>query len=606
MFDRVLMLMMTLFNLFIPTLQAPPTIQVWSGVASVSESDLLQQTARIPVSWRVEHRPANTTLLFEQLMVNDTPLNVELPRENPWVASIGDGVVAPRYPHGGREVRLQVRLVRVSDQATLATAALTLAVISSDQWQAADPAACQRSPYPSSMGFEQGIYGLVRQDITGGHLDLWDSPAPIHHQVGELAAAEKFVVVGGPFCYAYPWPSDGTPTLRGWQVRSTVQGLTGWVEEYGISAPGGLAYTIEPFPQAGTLEHYFDPAYCDAAQGFAAHMGLVVGKPAQVTDQVPARGLPLSDAPTWYAGRDQGQSYLQPGEAVTVLEGPVCFKMLGHTTAQSHFRLWRVRSDTTGSEGWTAEYWTYLLGGQQGSYLQPVGADNAAPATFSASPDPVTRGGTLTLRWNVPGVESVSITLLSETGGIFLTSIGDDLPAQGALTTTIPDHYVAQVPLVLLANRTQRAAITIPILCPFASTLTGSCPLTAQTVPAAFQPFEGGMMVWRGDTAAIYVLYNDGRIAQYPDSWGEGQPNPVTDLPPAGRTIPERGFGKVWQMYPDVRSGLGWALAAETGYSMAVEVHPGVWTRPDTLRFTLPDNRIVRELPAGRWDFVTP
>jgi hypothetical protein len=101
-------------------------------------------------------------------------------------------------------------------------------------------------------------------------------------------------------------------------------------------------------------------------------------------------------------------------------------------------------------------------------------------------------------------------------------------------------------------------------------------------------------------------LYNDGRIAQYPDSWGEGQPNPVTDLPPAGRTIPERGFGKVWQMYPDVRSGLGWALAAETGYSMAVEVHPGVWTRPDTLRFTLPDNRIVRELPAGRWDFVTP
>jgi hypothetical protein len=133
--------------------------------------------------------------------------------------------------------------------------------------------------------------------------------------------------------------------------------------------------------------------------------------------------------------------------------------------------------------------------------------------------------------------------------------------------------------------------------CPYSATLTGNCPITQKTIPSAYQPFENGIMVWRGDTHAIYVLYKSGSFEIYPDTWIEGETLDVGETPPAGTVQPTRGFGKVWATQPGVRAQLGWALGAEAGYAALWETHAA----GDTY-FNLPDGRVVHQTLSG-WEF---
>ncbi len=81
---------------------------------------------------------------------------------------------------------------------------------------------------------------------------------------------------------------------------------------------------------------------------------------------------------------------------------------------------------------------------------------------------------------------------------------------------------------------------------------------------ATVQPFENGLMFWRGDTAQVYVVFNDLTWQIYGDSYIEGDPDSDANItPPAGLLQPRRGFGKVWRDNPDVREKIGWALGAE-------------------------------------------
>lgn len=55
--------------------------------------------------------------------------------------------------------------------------------------------------------------------------------------------------------------------------------------------------------------------------------------------------------------------------------------------------------------------------------------------------------------------------------------------------------------------------------------------------------------------------------------------------PPPGRYEPQRGFGKVWRDFPEVREALGWATLPEAAHTAtvqpfysAVDAHTGlVW-----------------------------
>ncbi len=102
--------------------------------------------------------------------------------------------------------------------------------------------------------------------------------------------------------------------------------------------------------------------------------------------------------------------------------------------------------------------------------------------------------------------------------------------------------------------------------------LTSALPALAQsdvTVYATAQRFERGLMIWRSDTAMIYVLADSGRAYSFPASvYGRLPDNPI----PAsqGRIRPIFGFGKIWGNRVDIRSALGWPVRGELGFNMRI------------------------------------
>lgn len=95
------------------------------------------------------------------------------------------------------------------------------------------------------------------------------------------------------------------------------------------------------------------------------------------------------------------------------------------------------------------------------------------------------------------------------------------------------------------------------------------CPTTEERGEiTAYQPFELGFMLWRSDTAQIYVFFDDGSTQLLQDTWREGEPEyPCLDNVTPARTppTPRRGLGKAWCIEPKLRSRLGNALADERG-----------------------------------------
>ena len=101
------------------------------------------------------------------------------------------------------------------------------------------------------------------------------------------------------------------------------------------------------------------------------------------------------------------------------------------------------------------------------------------------------------------------------------------------------------------------------------------CPHTTERqVFVAYQPFERGQMIdvieryGNSEFKTIYVLFGDGSVQRFQDTYRDGDPEPtVTPSPPPGLFAPARGFGKVWREGTGarVRERLGWATAREVG-----------------------------------------
>jgi hypothetical protein len=227
---------------------------------------------------------------------------------------------------------------------------------------------------------------------------------------------------------------------------------------------------------------------------------------------------------------------------------------------------------------------------------------------FTATPNPVQRGGTVTLAWDTSGVVEASITRLSEDGDIFLETEALDLRAIGSLTVQVPEDYVESVKYYLGARSASgaryNAYVTVRILCPYDTHLAPRCPLTRKQVWAAYERFERGHMVWRDDTHEIAVLYDDGSYESYEDTWQEGDPVDIPGSPPPGCFAPVRGFGHLYADQSHLRERLGWATTTEEGYTMTVETLPGGsgLYRVSGTYFTLPDGRVISLYPfSSTW-----
>lgn len=145
-----------------------------------------------------------------------------------------------------------------------------------------------------------------------------------------------------------------------------------------------------------------------------------------------------------------------------------------------------------------------------------------------------------------------------------------------------------------------------------------SCPTSAPiSIPAAYQTFEHGVMVWDGDLKTIHILYEDGSSEYWLDGW-IGQPVTYPEIPPESLLLPQQGFGHLWVGYEEIRSKLGWATAPEQGYTMTRqqvknEISTYWYATVGHIYFTLPNGQVVRSYMsdytglmngAGEWVYL--
>lgn len=108
--------------------EAEPRISVFEGVGvrNFTEANLTQGNARVDVRWDVTNRVPGSNLIFDQVLPDNTSITVELPRENLWVSSSGQGVIAPRASADG-QIRIRLSLVDVRTNVPYDQAFITVA-----------------------------------------------------------------------------------------------------------------------------------------------------------------------------------------------------------------------------------------------------------------------------------------------------------------------------------------------------------------------------------------------------------------------------------------------------------------------------------------------
>ena len=153
---------------------APVIRSFTTAAANVAYNTLVNRSARIPVSWAVENRPDGSNLVFEQQLEDGSRINVELPRNNPFVSSSGNGTAAPTVPQNVNTsvITLVLRLVNLADQSTITQQTLQVPVVG----QTVPPPATQAPPVITGartiflkgqqMGNRANVFSKVGDSLT--------------------------------------------------------------------------------------------------------------------------------------------------------------------------------------------------------------------------------------------------------------------------------------------------------------------------------------------------------------------------------------------------------------------------------------------------------
>ena len=215
------------------------------------------------------------------------------------------------------------------------------------------------------------------------------------------------------------------------------------------------------------------------------------------------------------------------------------------------------------------------------------------------------------IEWDVEGVESVQITRVGGQYG----EAGEQwtVPANGTMEHTFPQTTAGFEITYLLSGVNSSSvasqfAVTVP--CEYSWVFDFRdpsllCPGRPVISDAAFQVFEGGIMLWLG--AEDKVLYSswDGAIhAELEDTYQHGV-DLVTDpeiVAPNGYYQPDYGLGKVWRDHAEARIVLGWALAPNIGYQAIRQGEPLVPFGDLDSFVMLPDNGYLHIQSEGNWD----
>jgi hypothetical protein len=565
---------------------------------SVTRAALNSRTARVPVSWVSTNRPANSNLVFEQVLDNGTVVNVELPRQNPYVSSEGNGMAAPVNPGTSTTVKLQVRLVDLGTQATLAQKDLTVGITEggtaakiaffTTTTQAVDYATLAnktaRIPVSWSVDNRPNGSNLVFEQVLGNNSSV----------NVELPRQNPFVSSSGNGMTA-PVAPGGTMNVVQLRLRLINLSDGATIDSRDITIP------INNVPGGQTVwEKIVDPNQC-YGNGFPQSNGILVGGRVKVIPNMPNGQLVVSNASN--AGQIIGN--LASNESAKVTSGPDCYKVSGGGLSKPiYLRFWKVRSEAKTLEGWVTEYFMDSATGQTTQYILAQDTTTNPPpqiVSFTADPTNPTPGSNVTLSWEVKNATRIGFAQLPASLNAALATT-----TKGTTTYPIPTTASGAITIELIASngagQETRATVTLSVVglpqtgsCAFSTSLSTDCPLTQETVNAAMQTFEKGFMVWNGNAKKIYVMFQDGTWQMFDDTWKEGDAEPVPggEPPPSGQYVPVRGFGKVWTQLGG-QPTLGWATSQEQSYQATWETHPpAAGGGANTIHFKLPDGRVV-------------
>ncbi len=584
------------------TAPAAPAIRTFSTTAtSVSRPALVARTARLPVSFAVDNRPPNSNLVFEQVLEDSSVVNVELPRSNPIVPSSGNGVVSPFPPQrtGTTTITLRLRVIDLTSQNTLVQQTITLPVsepgtlaitsfttTATSVDRAALTARTARIPVAWAVDNRPPNSNLIFEQVldTNNAVNV------------ELPRQNPIVPSSGSGVVAPFAPISATTpsiTLRlrvvdlATQATLAQQTITVLIND---TASGPVIRSFSTVNTTGVDINLLNNRTARIPVTWA-----VDNRPANsnlVFEQV------LEDSTVVNVELPR-QVPIVPSSGNGVV-APVPPKNAQATQITLRLRLINLANNTTITQ---AEVKVPILGlpsTPPTPTTPPTSSQPVQITTFTVTPNPVARGGQVTLTWNVTGgVTRVRIERLTEYGAVSAETILDQQPATGTAPFTLPADYIQtasfQISAYNAAGQETIQTATVNITCPFRNTLDTPCPITqAEGVATAFQPLERGLMIWRGDTRKIYVMYNDGTWQEFNDTWVEGQTT-GGDSAPSGLFKPERGFGKVWFEIGGV-GVLGWATAGETAYTAKWETYQVLDGSKVTVgpQFTLPDGRVAR------------
>lgn len=571
-----------------------------ANATGVNRTQLVNRTARIPVSWQVDNRPDGSNLVFEQVLEDGSSVNVELPRQNPFVTSSGNGMAAPvatKTPTT-TTITLRLRLVNLSNNSTITQKDITLPISEG----AVVPVIRTFTTTATNVNRNQLANRSARVPVSWAVDNRPQNSNLVFEQVlangavinVELPRQNPLVSSAGDGVAAPALPG-GTATTIELRLRLIDLTTNATLAQQSITLPlsdVAPAVSIRAFTSSATSVDL--PGLTNRTARIPVSW-IVDNRPdgsnlvfEQVLDDNSVVNVELPRQNPFVSSSGNG------------VAAPVAPKQTTTATITLRLRVINLADGATLAQ-------TTLNIGIAGRTASGTGSTNTNPGTgstsglsissFSASPTQAERGGAVTLSW-ASNAAKVSIVRLNEIGGGEAETIAQDQPASGSFTYTLPGTYLNNAGFTLVASATDgqetRQNITVAVACPFSDTVLEACPYTQDfEVNSSFQSFEKGVMVWRGDLLKIYVLYNDGTWQEYDDTWTAADADP-TDQAPDGLFVPTHGFGKLWTQLGGSAT-LGWATAQEISYVAQWETYPLADGGQEayTPHFTLPDGRIA-------------
>jgi hypothetical protein len=567
----------------------PDIVSFTTSANSVSREALRNRTALIPVTWAVVNRPQNANLYFEQVLPDGRLINVELPRDIPYVASTGDGIAAPTLPDGNlTSIRLRVTLKDTRNSTVYDTAEITLPITSDGG-----------STNPTITLFEAIPPGVMvnRTQLNAGQVQIpvrWTAinrPAIANLVFEQVLSDGRVVNVELPRNFVWVNSSDrGTvaPVLPGGNATSLT---TVTYDERIITIPIGDQPTSDPaFLLFSPITPTIDRSIVAGGNARIGVLWSLANRPAN-TNLVFEQVLPNGTARNAELPRDFIVVPSSGNGIVTAVlpEGNI-------NELVYRVRLVNMRTQAT------------LLTAQM--TVQMVDESTLQFTNFTASPTTVNDtqrdSAVIALTW----ITSTNVNVRIQAGN-YVANFASGRNGSYNLPLAEVDFTGDMLNIVVTVtdsrNNTVTRTQTITITntrpaCEYQWEITvdtTDCAAASYTDTGAYQLFDRGFMVFDPTaTQGMMVFYNDGTMAQYADNWG-GRDYTIDGTPPVGQYAPERGFGYLWFSDIAVRSGLGWGVTPEVAHTVV---------RQSTLSgsasyITLPEGRVAR-FGGGRWQMV--